>query len=344
MTSLVVKLIGKHSNRTPFSYPIYRKIFESKGFKITVDDYLIPDIVVLAFHVDIFENKDEIRRLLNLNSCLRVLIVSEEPLWDLTWNSDPFVTSRICEMSGIQYEYYNYYNSSIFQSDYVPYFITTESKYIIRYKFMIDQILSAGKSHVKNKWDFAEKTLTCFVEKRVNEKYAVQYIEKNARGYSVLRTKWSTNVENYKNVELQGKGWGRNIVRQALPDWHADKLAFSSKKTKFLMSIENVNAPFYVTEKVYDAFASCSIPLVHLEQCEELSRYFNLESLFKVHGDDGLDLIQFINSTKIDSSYLDCYYTQLMSLSKTFADFDCIQAQRESIVEKLNNIINARTR
>ena len=120
-----IYLLGKHSNRTPFSYSAYNDIFISKGVRF-VSDILESDFIIVGFKVDLYENFNDINRAINVNSNLKVVVLSEEPLWDSLWSSG--FDSKVGEIKkdGIILTYYNanHFTSDIFDFKKIPYFLS----------------------------------------------------------------------------------------------------------------------------------------------------------------------------------------------------------------------------
>ena len=79
-------LLGKHSSRTPFSYSAYREYFSERGV-IIESDPLNADYIIFGFKIDIAANTEILKEARKKNKKLKIVVLSEEPLWDTLWSS-----------------------------------------------------------------------------------------------------------------------------------------------------------------------------------------------------------------------------------------------------------------
>jgi len=338
--NLVVATFGKHGVRTPFSYEIYNSCFRKFGMVLDNENER-PDILCSGFHIDIPAESEKIFEIKKRNPEVKIFIISEEPLWDLTWHSDPFNFNQKCKVTGLEYFYINHYNCNAFDTSKVPYFITTDTKYITRYLMLLSRFGSLTSAELINHWKNCRYLISCFVENRQDEKYSV-----NKNGFvahSNLRTDLAASVYRNKIAQVQGKGWDTDTPRQSLPDWHADKLTKTHKSSKYLMAIENTDAPSYITEKVFDAFCSLAIPVIVKSQLGELEKLICRPAAIEV---DSSDVQEFENKLKeftTDESFAERYLDNIRQLCYVFRDIKNIERSvfkyTESFVNEIKKAI-----
>lgn len=331
-------LCGKHSNRTPAAYKIYKEALKSEGINVfTLNDIgeVVPDFIVTGFHIDIPEIRPFYEKYLAINKSLQVFVISEEPLWDLTWHSSPLKRKHTCKVTGIDYEYINHFNSSLFNGLKIPYFITTETKYLARYITLLTDHCKLNPEELMKIWNSADYTLSCFVERREDAKYLKVSECGRFKTYSNFRSSLVSPLLEVDKVQVQGKGWYDDAPRQMLPDWHADKLARCMKRSKFVMAIENVNAPSYMTEKYFDAVASLAIPLVvdcqtttFLNYCKDLV-YIGIS-----HDYEG-DLLHNLKSFTVSEEFAERYLNNLKNIKKIISDKKIINESVSVVVKNL---------
>ncbi len=311
----IVSTFGKHSARTPISYSLYQSQFKSLGFVLD-NTSMKPDILIGGFHIDIAAEKQKIDNVKKLNPHVKIFIISEEPLWDLTWHKDPFEVCQKCEETGLEYFYLNHFSSNAFDLSIIPYFLTTESKYIARYVMLLSQLDTISPQELLTHWDSSEYLISCFVEKRAERKYGVT--KRGFRAHSNFRTTLAENLLHEPCAQVQGKGWHTDKPRQSLPDWHADKLSRTYKRSKYLVAIENTDARSYITEKVFDAFSTLSIPVVVSSQVDELSKILANPAVFVSDTNDASMIFNRLEKFKPDEEYAKRYLSNIRELLAIF--------------------------
>lgn len=336
-------LCGKHSNRTPAAYKIYKEALKSEGINVfTLNDIgeEVPDFIVTGFHIDIPEIRPFYEKYLAINKSLQVFVISEEPLWDLTWHSSPLKRKHTCKVTGIDYEYINHFNSSLFNGLKIPYFITTETKYLARYITLLTDHCKLNPEELMKIWNRADYTLSCFVERREETKYLKTSECGSFKTYSNFRSSLVSPLLEADKVQVQGKGWYSDATRQMLPDWHADKLARCMKRSKFVMAIENVNAPNYMTEKYFDAVASLAIPLVVDCQTTTFLEYSKNLACLSISRDYEGNLLHTLNAHTVSQSFANDYLNNLKSIKNLIANKANIHDSTYLIVKRLASYLN----
>ena len=258
-SGLKICLFGRHANRTPLSYAPFQR---SAGTRISfVDDMMLADIVMTGFNIDIRENAEQFEKLANTRKAPKVVVLSEEPLWDSIW-SDGFTerTRKIkCGDTELTYSFLNHSNTSIFDFEKIPYFLLTSEDYISRYGLLIARHAHISPRKLLEHWKTAPLSAAFFAEVREGDLYSKTFKEQDVYGLSSYRTDVARKVD-LPNVLREGKGWNGDVRRQALPDWHMDKLAALDMKVRIASSFENTHQNSYVSEKIFDAFVVGAIP------------------------------------------------------------------------------------
>ena len=319
-SSIIISMFGKHANRTPFSYAAFIKFFNRNNIIID-NESESPDIICSGFHIDIAAERNSIK---NKNPFVKILIVSEEPLWDMTWHKNPFENKQICNSTGFEYFYINHFNSKVFHFSNIPYFITTEPKYIARYLMLLSLHENLTPSSLLSYWSNVKNLISCFAEKRVDKKYIVS--KNGYHTHSNFRSILIEQLVGFGGAQIEGKGWNTDSPRQILPDWHADKLAKTFKNSKFMMAIENTDAPSYVTEKVFDAFSTLSIPVVVKSQVQELEKTFGDAAVVSITNEN-VNLIKLLLDIRIDLDFAELYLNNLRKLLSLFRNVEQIDKQ-----------------
>jgi hypothetical protein len=290
MKRLKLFLFGKHRNRTPFAYSTYRPHL-AEWFDLTVDASEA-DLIVTGYANDFISEQKYLLELLDSNSKARLCCISEEPLWDslwLRWNERVSGAIYNIPILGSNSNIFqcilaSHFNSSIFDFRYIPYFLTTDAKYMLRYISFGNSILSLSKAERKSLLLKSPFVARGFFEHRNSSSFETADIgvplsvKRTQIGESLLRkcseSKMIASIY-MRSVEINGKGWkGSESRRQDLSDWHLNKMCcLSAGHASMVFAIENTVAPYYITEKIFDAIFSYSIPIHMLtfEQSKKLS-------------------------------------------------------------------------
>jgi hypothetical protein len=321
-SNLVVRTFGKHGVRTPFSYDRYQGVLKKNGIVLD-NESECPDILCSGFHIDIPAERATIDVIRKRNPAVKIFIISEEPLWDLTWHSDAFTSHQRCKTTGLEYIYINHYNSNIFEISEVPYFITTDIKYIARYLMLLSRFENITALELIQHWMNCRYLASCFVERRNDQMYEVT--KNGFETHSNLRSQLATSLLGDSVAQIQGKGWHSDSPRQSLPDWHADKLTKTYMSSKFLMAIENTDAPNYVTEKIFDAYSSLAIPIVVKSQIQEIEKIFHCPAVFGVSGADVGVFKEKLDAFKPDKEFADQYIRNIRQLLGLFRNTGIVE-------------------
>ena len=287
MRKVKICLLGKHANRTPLSYTTYRA-YAGKHVEI-VSNIDEADVIMSGFVYDFREHFEELAYRKTANKRLKLMIISEEPLWDTLWGGDD-IRKRWTIIKGprgtevLNVRHINYYNSDFFDFNYIPYFLTTDGIYLLRY-------LQLWSSYYENREmpTIAKGKIPIrgIFQKREHDKY----VSKSEPSYSlsVFRTNLASELIRRESnnrgtmvysTSIRGNGWSNSPTRrQDLGDWHFDKLASISKRPGILFSLENTIANNYISEKIFDSIFTGNIPIYFRND-------LNRAGLTKIFGSD----------------------------------------------------------
>ena len=331
---MIIKLLGNHNYRNLFNYSIYSSKF--KDIEIIKEEKKIPDIVLLSAVMDLETSSKDILELKKNNKKLKVVLLSEEPLWDLAFgkniNKKVIYHKKVGRVNQI-----NYFSSNLYKFKKIPYFLTTNPRFILNYKMFFD---------LSNFQDYSEKykskiKLYAFCEKRIKDFWDAKNRSKFERmKLSVLRT---NIIEKYLQsglVNVEGKGWSNNNSRQKLPDWHLDKLSKIKNAYLFGFAIENSDMTYYITEKFFDAIFSGSIPIISSSNTVNLN-FFNKVFNINLQGKDPIEVLDEFNVDKFNSiqfkDQVHCIYSQITDKEIYHTEID---DRVKKITEIMYTIVN----
>lgn len=328
-----IYLLGKHSNRTPFSYFSYRTLF-SRFFEY-VDYAEDADILILGFVIDIEENLEVIKFCKVKNANLQIVILSEEPLWDTLWSKNFCDVKQIRNFNGFDLEFLflNHHNSNIFDFEHIPYFLTTGIDYLVRYRILFSRNSKLSVKELKNIWANASIDAAFFAEHRDADKYDNSFPEYDIYGLSKKRTIIAKDFKA-NNVIRVGQGWGTQLKRQALPDWHLDKLAVLDKNCKIISALENTHQKSYISEKIFDAYACLGVPMYSASEAHSANKIFPSNSFLNIFNAD-FDSSKFcLDSFFKDKFCAEMYLDVQNNLSLLFSS-ESFFLEKENVVKKV---------
>ena len=279
---------GAKTSVSMFSYEPYL-IFLKKYFERTFDQKKA-DIVIVSFINDIFENLEDFLEILRFHD-KKIFLLSEEPLWDALskeYVSNPKSNKVKIDFVSLKFELnsINYMNSDIFDFDDIPYFITTNRKYIFNYLDALKSLYLMNDKELLYMWS-QKKYNFCSIGSNRSSNSVFEFRESDV--IPILSKKRSILSKEIREVLgnsfISGEGWewtdesqhkfhskDLNSTIYSSKDsclWHHQKLSFSKKYSKFLMSAENSICQNYITEKFFDGLTSLSIPIFFSKKNEE---------------------------------------------------------------------------
>jgi hypothetical protein len=330
-----IHLFGRHSHRTPLSYPDYRPLLERYfEFAARSDE---ADFLVVGYRNDIIDNARAIRQIHIRRPRQRVVVLSEEPLWDTLWSGDfrQHETAVATEAGTIAYTALNHFTTRIYLFRRLPYFVTSTDDFFLRYRHLLlrnrEMSLDALAAHLRT----TPIHNAFFCERRVEERFVPKSPGAAGLGLSVYRSR-AAEALNAVPVALRvGKGWHGDRPRQALPDWHLDKIAALDRRSRFTSAIENTIVPSYITEKLFDAYATLSVPLYVAPPDHFVHRLVPPPSFVNLDRVPAERVAQRLESWDITPEFLHAYRDTQRSLAALFGDPAALHAERVRVVSEI---------
>lgn len=324
---LSVALCGEHRHRTPLSYAAYRHL-ATEWIEI-VDDPADAEVLVFGFAKDIAAQSDRFLTSARKNSA-KFVVLSEEPLWDTVWSTGSNLFKTQHKSNGVEYFNLNHFTTDIFSFEKFPYCITTDDHYFARYRSMLSRNSYFSASDFLDIWSTASTSCAFVAEKRVGEKYDIR-TDEGAIGLSRFRTALAEAMGGSGTL-VRGAGWGTGPRRQLMPDWHLQKLADFDRTTRLLSAIENTYWPTYVTEKIFDGYATCSIPIVYVSPNNSSSLW---ETTVNVYGMDTTTAAKRLNDFVPNPAFANRYVEEISRLSEKFMRLDDFQSERARVASRV---------
>jgi hypothetical protein len=329
-----IALVGRHSNRTPFAYEPFQN---AAGDRITlVDDPMQADFVMTGFNVDIRENSDVFETLVQTRPDTKVVILSEEPLWDSTWSggfADRKRTAK-CGEAELSYTFLNHTTSSIFDFKAVPYFLLTSVDYLSRYGLLIARHTNLSPDQLLEHWKNTPIPAAFYAEVREGETYAKSFPEQALYGLSTYRTEIARKVD-LPGVMREGKGWRTDAKRQALPDWHLDKIAALDMRVRVASAYENTHQHSYISEKIFDAFVVGGVPTYYADDNHRVLDLVPNSSMINTWGLNSDEAAEKIATFAPDRAFAESWLDTAKTLQATFTDVGLVARERERIVKAI---------
>lgn len=330
-------LFGQHSNRTPFSYDAYKFYFTDYFEYVTIAEDA--DYLVTGFVQSFKENPYELERLTQRNPNLKLVVLSEEPLWDTLWSSD-FQNSQatMCIYKDgkefvFDYHVLNHITSDIYNFEKIPYFITTCDEFFVRYSNLFKRNTTFKKDDVVAMWRNAQLRYSFFAAKRISESSSVSYENGTILGLNRFRSLVAEGLE-LDGVLREGQGWQVKEERQKLPDWHLDKLAKLDRNSFVVSALENTHLNNYVSEKIFDAFAVAAIPIYYAQSKHKVFEIVPEESFINIVDKSIEEAIKMIEEFEVTDSFMKNYMKAQKQLSELFANQKYYIDERRRVVDE----------
>lgn len=339
-SAVKIAFFGRHANRTPLSYPAFQKML---GSRIQIEtDLAKADVVMTGFNLDLKENPKEFEALAKESPDTRVMVVSEEPLWDSTWSGGFVTTSRKikCGDTDVGYTFLNHSNSDIFAFDQIPYFLLTEDDLLARYALLIQANCHLSPKALLEQWRHAPVSAAFVAEKREGDMYAKSFPEHALFGLSKYRSDVAAQIQG-QEVLREGKGWHSDKPRQDLPDWHLDKLAALNRRVRVMSSYENTHQQNYISEKIFDAFVVGGIPTYYADENHSISRLVAPECMINTYGASSEAAAQAIADVVPDMAMAEAWIDTAQKLQKRMIDHKAVVAERQRVVDAIMQGIGA---
>jgi hypothetical protein len=332
-----IHLFGKHSNRTPLSYKSYKPLFQAH-FEF-VEEAEDADILVTGFNVDFRENSSRLSKLIEKRPSIKLAVLSEEPLWDTLWSGN--INDEIGSINyqiedrqvALKYAIHNHITSSIFQFEKIPYFITTDDNYYLRYNMLYARNSKLNASQLIDLWKNAATRRAFFAAKRIGDKFRYQNDVLDITGLNSYRSQIANFFRDEKTL-LEGHGWQDGPPRQSLTDWHLDKLGKIDSKSFIVSGLENTHLKSYVSEKIFDSYAALAIPIYYASPDHFAFKVTGPPSFINVYNKSAEDAIHLIQSFAPTPAFLDMYRETQSHLNQTFRTPNLYLSERNRVVKE----------
>lgn len=328
---LQVCLFGKHSNRTPLGYPVFQALAADQ-VRFT-DDPARADLILTGFNADLRDNADSLDRALRQSPATRLVVLSEEPLWDSIWSGGFTARDRVFEAGPVRlpYTFLNHANSGIFDFDRIPYFLLTHENFQARYGLFIARHADLTPRALLDHWQDARVPAAFYAEYRDNPAYDASFPEDAVIGLSVYRTKVAQALD-LPGVLRVGRNWSPEAApRQALPDWHLDKLAALDMRVRVLGSYENTHQRAYVSEKIFDAFVTGAIPTYFAGPGHRVFDLVPEAAMLNTYGQSPEAAAARIAGFSPDIAFAEAWLDTARALHVRFTDLDAIARERRRV-------------
>ncbi|MCD2183566.1 glycosyltransferase family 10 domain-containing protein [Rhizobium sp. GN54] len=325
---LKVHLFGAYHHRQPLAYEPIRSACASE-IQIT-EHFEAADVVIVAHHKDLEASGEVIRR--RLAEGQRLVHLSEEPFWDTVWAPDLLSRNRIADTPAgdLPYTFLNHATSSIFDFDRIPYFLLTDTKYIDRYKECFSRNRAMSPSSWRKQFSDAPIDIVFLAERRRNEKFDVAIPGTDILGLSALRTRIADACSMQSKV-TNATGVHKNVKRQELEDWHADKFDRYDGRARFFSAIENTHQGNYVSEKLFDAFALRSVPIYIAGPGHMVTRLASAASWLNLWRMTPEAANQAIQSFPLDDEFLDSYAEAQQAMHDLFSIPEILEQEKRRL-------------
>lgn len=340
---LTVCLLGQRANRIPLSYPSYRLL--CNGRLAFTEDPAKADVLLFSFIEDLRNSSSIITNALTKKPRLKIAVLSEEPLWDTLWSGD--FTQKHCSDQklnpAIDYTFLNHFTTKIYEFRCFPYFITTCDHYYLRYANIFKRNASLDVKTLRDMWSEAPYRQAFFAEKRIGPKYEIKLKNcTDVHGLCSYRSELAELAE--PNALRVGQGWGNVVRRQALPDWHLDKLATLDRRSYLVSALENTHQRDYITEKLFDAFAVLGVPIYFASQQHSIHRLLPDGGYINLYGLAPVEAARRIKEFLPDESFIKAYRVTQSRLASLFSNPQEYWSERmrvlNLIIEELNHLLS----
>lgn len=322
--------LGRHAHRTPLSYQPIRRLLRDAWHEVA--DPAKADVIITGFNIDLRENGDTLAPLMQRLRPPRLLVLSEEPLWDITW-SGPF-TGRHAQVKlksvPIDYVFASHETSDVFAFWRIPYFVLTSDSYASRYANLMGRFAGVTAAQMLARWREAAVPAAFYLEKREGEAYVKTFLDRDVVGLSSYRTEVAQNCTAPGTVRV-GKGWSSEARRQDLPDWHIDKLAQLDRRTRILSAFENVHQRHYISEKIFDAFAVGALPAYWADPNHRVHELVTPAAMVNCHGLSAQEAAARIAAFEPDIVTAEVWLNTCAQLAALFGDLSVLASERRRV-------------
>ena len=326
-----VCLFGRHASRTPLAYAPFQTLVHGK-VELTAEPGAA-DLVLSGYSIDLRENAAALLAAQTRNPRLRMVIVSEEPLWDSIWSNGFMDRQRHLELDGghLAYTFLNHMNSNIFAFRKIPYFLLTDSRYLARYALLLGRQAALSPPALLQRWRAAPVPAAFYAEVRRKPAYGQAFPDHHLEGLSLYRTEVAEQTA-LPGTLREGQGWRpAGARRQALADWHLDKLAALDGRARVISAYENTHQPDYITEKIFDAFATGGIPAYYASPAHRISELVPEGAMLNSYGRSAAEAALQIAGFTPDLAFAEAWLDAARALQRRFTRLQDAAAERQRV-------------
>lgn len=337
---LRVCLFGRHSNRTPLAYAPFQKLVQGKVDFVQAPD--TADVVLTGFNLDLRENAKILQQATRLNPQLRLAVISEEPLWDSIWSDGFAERKRLLQHDGAElgYSFFNHSNSEIFDFQNIPYFLLTHEDFQARYGLLLARHTDLTPQALCHHWQNAAVPAAFYAEVRDSDPYRKSWPEQGVHGLSVYRTEVAQQVGLPGTIRV-GKGWHSDAPRQALPDWHLDKITALDMQARIVSAYENTHQNAYISEKIFDAFVVGGIPTYYAGSQHRVLELVPNSCMINTYGQDTAAAAARIADFTPDTAFAETWLETARTLQKRFTNLEAIAFERQRVADAVVTALEA---
>jgi hypothetical protein len=298
--------------------------------------------VMTGFNIDIRENAALFETIAKKRPATKIVVLSEEPLWDSTWSGGFADRKRgmKCGETEVPYTFLNHSNSTVFDFEAIPYFLLTSEDYLARYGLLIARHAGLTPTALLEHWKNAPIPAAFYAEVREGDTYAKAFPEQSLYGLSAYRTEIARKVQ-VAGVLREGKGWRSDAKRQSLPDWHLDKLAALDMRVRVASAYENTHQHSYISEKIFDAFVVGGIPTYFADKNHRILQLIPETSMINTWGLTADAAAQKIAAFAPDKGFAESWLETAQHLQKTFTNASLVKRERQRVVDAILQDISA---
>jgi len=325
---ITVHPFGDYSHRQPLAYPAIRS---HVGDVIAVSrDMAAADLVIVAHSKDLERHGLALRQRLRPDQ--RLVLLSEEPLWDTVWAPTPLRRAQVHMTAAgrLPYVFLNHHSSTIFDFDRIPYFLLTEHAFFPRYARWFARNGARTPEDWARHFEQTEFDIGFIAEYRDGAEFDATFPAAGIYGLGKRRTEIALACTQGR-VLRTGAGWNRLPRRQSLPDWHLEKFLDYDHRIRLLSAIENTHQDNYVSEKIFDSFAMGAVPLYIAGPLHRVSDLAPSGSWLNLVGLSPADAAARIGEFRISDRFLTRYATAQRALADLFASPGALVAEHDRL-------------
>ncbi|OED45824.1 hypothetical protein AB838_22145 [Rhodobacteraceae bacterium (ex Bugula neritina AB1)] len=335
-----VCLTGKHANRTPLAYAPFQSLVRDR---ITLAENLQDaDIMLTGFSADLREMAPALQAAQQQNPDLQLAVLSEEPLWDSIWNNDLMSRHQQMEAGGpvLDYHVFNHSNSAIFDFETIPYFLLTRTGFAARYALGLARHARLSPAALLQHWRAAPVPAAFYAEVRDTAAYSRVWPEQQVEGLSVYRTDVARLTELPGSLR-EGRGWRPGAKRQALADWHLDKLAALDMRSRVIAAYENTHQHAYISEKLFDAFLAGGMPVYYAGPGHRVHELVPEAAMINTFGLDAAEAAARITAFSPDWACAEAWLETAHQLQARFSNLEAIAHERRRIAGAVTDAVES---